>query len=243
MVEENSTAVQVRTPPPELQQKRCTKCNLIKCLSEFAEIKNKKKASKFGRASWCRICHNTNSYKSSKYRIYRRRCKLNRYRMIYLWLAKHPCIDCGETNPAILEFDHRDPSQKSFTIGQHLGATTPMHKIWVEIAKCDIRCVGCHRKKTITARNGPGYEVLVELGYLPRLRAFENHILPVIDYNMTCARGAKHPNSKLSKEQIIKIIALYHNEDFSTYTIAEQFGVSQTTISRIINGTSYKISR
>lgn len=65
------------------------------------------------------------------------------------WYAKnhllmHPCVDCGETNTALLEFDHREPSQKSFNIFRGV----PQYgfaKFKAEIEKCDVRCANCHK--------------------------------------------------------------------------------------------------
>jgi hypothetical protein len=64
--------------------------------------------------------------------------------------AKNPCIDCGERDPIVLEFDHRDPSQKLFSIASLRMGT--IDRLKTEISKCDIRCANCHRRST--AKNG-----------------------------------------------------------------------------------------
>lgn len=51
------------------------------------------------------------------------------------------CVDCGSTQ--MLEFDHVDPSQKSFTIAHKLN-TGKWDKIVEELDKCVLRCVPCH---------------------------------------------------------------------------------------------------
>lgn len=62
-------------------------------------------------------------------------------------LAENPCVDCGETDPLVLEFDHRDPAGKSFTIGT-VDTVRSLESVSSEIAKCDVRCANCHRRRT-----------------------------------------------------------------------------------------------
>ena len=60
------------------------------------------------------------------------------------YLRSHPCIDCGNTDVRVLEFDHR--GNKSFGIGNAVSSShLSWEKILVEIAKCDVRCANCHR--------------------------------------------------------------------------------------------------
>lgn len=65
------------------------------------------------------------------------------------YLSTHPCVDCGEADPVVLEFDHIDRANKKQDItrmvtGMHYG----WERIVEEIAKCVVRCANCHRKKT-----------------------------------------------------------------------------------------------
>lgn len=68
----------------------------------------------------------------------------------FVWDYKltHPCVDCGETDPIVLDFDHRDPKDKSFTISQIMHNGGSLDKIKEEVAKCDVRCANCHRRRT-----------------------------------------------------------------------------------------------
>ena len=76
----------------------------------------------------------------------RRRTELRR--MVLGHLLENPCVDCGESDPIVLEFDHRDPSGKSFNIGDGVARAYGTQRIKDEIAKCDVRCANCHRRKT-----------------------------------------------------------------------------------------------
>jgi hypothetical protein len=70
----------------------------------------------------------------------------NRQRL-YAYLSEHPCVDCGETDVRVLEFDHvRD--NKSANIAGLLNNAVSWSTIEKEIAKCDVRCANCHRIKT-----------------------------------------------------------------------------------------------
>ena len=59
--------------------------------------------------------------------------------------AASGCVDCGERNPIVLDFDHV-LGNKKFTIGR--GQHRSWTKVEAEIAKCVVRCSNCHRKVT-----------------------------------------------------------------------------------------------
>ena len=63
------------------------------------------------------------------------------------YLRAHPCIDCGERDPLVLEFDHRDGVEKLETIA-FLRARGKRDALMAEIDKCDVRCSNCHQRRT-----------------------------------------------------------------------------------------------
>jgi hypothetical protein len=67
---------------------------------------------------------------------------------VFMYLLEHPCVDCGEPDPLVLDFDHRDPSKKHRGVAQMMSGTTSWAKIQEEIQKCDVRCANCHRRRT-----------------------------------------------------------------------------------------------
>ena len=65
------------------------------------------------------------------------------------YFESHPCVECGEADPIVLEFDHlRD---KSFAIGPEL-AKRSWQAILDEIEKCEVVCANCHRRRTAHRR-------------------------------------------------------------------------------------------
>ena len=68
----------------------------------------------------------------------------------------HPCVDCGNTDIRVLDFDHVfDKKDKAIAIGSHYWAIDRLKK---EIKKCEVRCANCHRivtceRKIITERS------------------------------------------------------------------------------------------
>ena len=74
----------------------------------------------------------------------------------------HPCVDCGESDPIVLEFDHlRD---KRWNVSEMITGTFPWATIEAELEKCVVRCANCHRRKTSAERNGRIYRVSEEAG-------------------------------------------------------------------------------
>jgi hypothetical protein len=78
-----------------------------------------------------------------RHRIDRDACR----RLAYEYLETHPCVDCGETDLAVLDFDHRDRSTKESTIAALIRKGS-VDALAAEIAKCDVRCANDHRRKT-----------------------------------------------------------------------------------------------
>ncbi len=81
-------------------------------------------------------------------RAYRERTKAK----VIEYLATHPCVDCGEADVVVLEFDHVRGKKKR-TIASMLVQGYSFEKILKEIEKCDVRCANCHRRKTAKAGN------------------------------------------------------------------------------------------
>ena len=67
---------------------------------------------------------------------------------IALYLQGHPCIDCGEADLVVLEFDHRDPASKLRRLAEMRSGKWKFATVVAEVAKCDVRCANCHRRRT-----------------------------------------------------------------------------------------------
>ena len=64
------------------------------------------------------------------------------------YLATHPCTDCGEPDPVVLDFDHLPDSEKRFEIGRAVNASTRSWALILqEIEKCEVVCANCHRRR------------------------------------------------------------------------------------------------
>ncbi len=58
--------------------------------------------------------------------------------------AGRRCRDCGNDDPRVLDFHHRDPSAKSFKIATKAWQVSEA-RLLEEVAKCDVLCANCHR--------------------------------------------------------------------------------------------------
>jgi len=115
-------------------------------------------------AAYCNKCqrvYNRADYVKNKEKYVAKAKKNNqRYKQeMYEWLlayySTHPCVTCGETDPIVLDFDHRDGAEKEDNVSSLMwrGKYRAAKKEIVE--KCDVLCSHCHRRKT--AREGNWY--------------------------------------------------------------------------------------
>lgn len=136
---------------PNPQSKRCPKCDQPKPIEDF----HKNRARKDGRQSICKTCMNkatrlwarTNPGAKAVQKAIRRKNISRNRQFVLTYLLNHPCVDCGEDDPVVLDFDHVT-GKKKFGIADLLRATYSLQTIETEIAKCVVRCANCHRKKT-----------------------------------------------------------------------------------------------
>ena len=100
----------------------------------------------------CKICQGARNRKNlarpeyrQRYNIRRRERRLEKAEFMYNYLASHPCVECGEADPLVLQFHHlRD---KLFGIGAEIREKS-LESIKQEIQKCVVCCGNCHMRKT-----------------------------------------------------------------------------------------------
>lgn len=86
---------------------------------------------------------------------------MSRTLLLIEYFKEHPCVDCGETDPVVLEFDHR--GEKSFEVTQTF-ADRSWRSILDEIEKCEVRCANCHRRRTAVQRGALRYVLVAGSG-------------------------------------------------------------------------------
>lgn len=129
--------------------KQCKKCGETKALEDF----QKRTRNKDGYTDWCKVCkraYDNAHYKANPQRRTYIRANSNRriaavQEWIRSYLETHPCVDCGETDIVVLEFDHL--SDKEYNVSRLIKIGN-IESVAREVAKCNVRCCNCHRRKT-----------------------------------------------------------------------------------------------
>lgn len=68
--------------------------------------------------------------------------------------TSHPCVDCGETDTAVLEFDHLpDKGAKIANVSNLVYRGASLQQLQNEIAKCEVVCANDHKRRTDARRN------------------------------------------------------------------------------------------
>ena len=135
--------------------KHCTKCDTTKSLEEFGRNANRKD----GRQVYCKVCTkviNAEYYKKSPEQNEKRRAwKVQQVELLQArikeYLESHPCVDCGEPDWVVLEFDHVI-GIKCYNISDIVRLALPVEILEQEIVKCEVRCANDHRR--VTAQRG-----------------------------------------------------------------------------------------
>jgi hypothetical protein len=97
---------------------------------------NKDKISGYARQN-----HQKNREKRN---AYLRERKQERREYLDAYKRQQGCVDCG-TSEGLMEFDHRPGEDKRFAVSRGTGYSWEV--LLAEVAKCDVRCGTCHRKR------------------------------------------------------------------------------------------------
>jgi predicted HNH restriction endonuclease len=122
---------------------RCYKCKNEKDTSEFYRDRTRPN----GFAALCKTCTKERDRDRQDYlKKYRREYgrKYKQKAKDFIWSLKTPCVNCGESDPACIDFHHRNPEEKEFHVGRMQGKSEA--KIIKEVEKCVCLCANCHRK-------------------------------------------------------------------------------------------------
>ena len=131
--------------------KRCYKCGLDRSINDFPINRTRPD----GRGNLCKPCkkrYNATYYQGTKDRhnpvraTRRRQVKAELQDKVYDYLRAHPCVDCGESDIVMLDFDHQ--GNKVAQITDMIQAMRPWSEVLQEIAKCEVVCANDHRRRT-----------------------------------------------------------------------------------------------
>ena len=138
----------------------CRVCRLPKPATEFS-IRSHKTGTRHHICRSCKSDYHRQWWVKNRViqmpRIKRNRKRRDREIEQRIWdhLFGHPCVDCGESDLAVLHFDHlRD---KVNDISTMFRRQRSWKAVLEEIAKCDVRCANCHARKT--AREQGNYKL------------------------------------------------------------------------------------
>lgn len=129
--------------------KLCRKCNQTKPVSEFA-FRSKSSGTLM---SACKSCHREYSRQHYRDNLSKYKTKAARWRKINVaanrdWIkdykASNGCTYCDESEPAVLDLHHTDPSVKDNAVANLVVYS--LDKIKHEVSKCIVVCANCHRR-------------------------------------------------------------------------------------------------
>lgn len=129
--------------------KTCKRCNVEKHRDEFGYRPD-------GRTNAyckpCKLVYDKEYYQKSPARRQWQRDKneeTKRRNKDYIWslLEAGSCVDCGEQDPVVLDFDHVR-GEKSNGVMYLAERSVSLKRLIGEVAKCELRCANCHRRAT-----------------------------------------------------------------------------------------------
>lgn len=115
-----------------MKTKICNTCGKEKPLSEFYVNHRDKNGNPISYRGECKSCHN--ELEKGRYQLKKE----------FINSFKDECKKCGDTRTWVLDFHHKNPSEKDFTVAKLKKSNKDVIK--QEIDKCIVLCANCHRE-------------------------------------------------------------------------------------------------
>jgi 5-methylcytosine-specific restriction endonuclease McrA len=159
------------------------------------------------------------------------------------FLLEHLCVDCGEKDPVVLDFDHlSELGKKIYSISEMINSSSCLESLKLEINKCAVRCSNCHRRKT--AKDFGSYRLMKLEELQEKLDSMKICAKRIADNNIKRGQESCKESSilrrKLSIEQANDIRSKYIRNIYGMKRLAKEYDVSANTIRDIINGKHYR---
>lgn len=132
----------------------CKKCKIEKPETDFYFRDKKLNIKRLD----CKVCCEQNRKNKEHYEKYKDEYKVRREarkkrlinenrNFLCQYLEKRFCVDCGENDKVVLQFDHLIREDKKYYISRMMYDFT-WEQILEEINKCEVVCGNCHLRRT-----------------------------------------------------------------------------------------------
>jgi hypothetical protein len=137
--------------------KVCFRCKVLKSNDEF----NRSPKNRDGLHSYCRECqkaHYRDNYERHLANVRKTSlARIAKMREVVFDAMKSGCVDCGNVDIRVLEFDHvRGIKKRSISDLVRRGAG--IDALRDELAKCEVRCRNCHAIATFSRLGGSWHD-------------------------------------------------------------------------------------
>ena len=138
-----------------METRICSQCGLEKDIEEFP-LRNQFTQRRQSYCLGCKSKMGKDWYERNKdYQKENARKHTAIYReairqYLYNYLLSHPCENCGETDPVVLEFHHLH--SKDIAIAEMVTRITSIERLEEELKKTQVLCSNCHRRLTAKER-------------------------------------------------------------------------------------------
>lgn len=139
--------------------KVCGKCKIEKTEDSF-NFRNVALGKRHAHCKECQREYKRKHYESDKERyksralISNRLIKARNRDFIFEIKCRSECVDCGNDDPHVLDFDHLNDKVKA--ISRLVSDQSSIEVLEQELLKCEVVCANCHRIRT--AKRGGWYK-------------------------------------------------------------------------------------